>query len=127
MALNHRNLVDLGRPALVLLPMRKYDLLQYGWTNKTPDTLLRDYCVERFHVVSIVSSHVKGEWRNAEGAMVSDTHQEYRVAFVRHVSDQAQEDRLMRFVDFLSRLCKAMGEDCLYVEFGEQAYLIKPD
>jgi hypothetical protein len=127
MALNHPNLVGLGRPALVLLPMRKYDQAIRGWHGKTPDALLREYCTLTFNAISIQSAHVKGEWRDADDNMVSDTHQEYRVAFVRYVSEQAQEDRLMRFVDFLSRLCKAMGEDCLYVEFGEQAYLINPN
>ncbi|NND65117.1 MAG: hypothetical protein HKM24_04035 [Gammaproteobacteria bacterium] len=118
----HPKVTRIGRPALVLLPMRKYDSVEFGRDGQTPDALFKQFCLDTFGAISIISSHVKGDWKNDRQCLISDTHQEYRVSFLR--SGFNGEDYLDIFINFLSQLAGLMQEECIYAELGEESVLI---
>ncbi|MFZ2619533.1 MAG: hypothetical protein WAX89_01540 [Alphaproteobacteria bacterium] len=124
----HPQVMHIGRPALVYLPIPKVKNPLFGNGQHTPDEMFRQFCLATFNAVSINTATVEGYWRQADGLIVPDFHCQYRVSF-RHAEPETGEApfaRLNQLVTFLSELCKTMQEDCIYAEFGEDAVLITP-
>jgi len=102
----------LGRPALFYLPEEKLDL------NPEIHLKIHKFLTESFGGYTTADGLVKGYWKN-NSALTKDRHRQYRVSFV-------GKERISELATFLAKLTKEIGEECVYLETGEDAWLLYP-
>lgn len=100
----------IGRTAHFLIPIAKIDMpLANG---DTPRVLLKRFLEEKYGG-STQDPHVQGVWK----ALV-EAHVGYSVAF--------KKECILDFLEFLRSLCLQMSEECIFLEMGEETYLVRP-
>ena len=111
--------VSLGRPAIFHIPMKKWDNIEYSQRGKTISTLVDEFLVANYHGYTIRGVSL-GKWRLQKGLPVEiESMMEVKASFL-------GKERIPKLQKFLSGICRLMKEQCLYLEMGEQAYLIYP-
>ena len=108
---------SIGRPAVFLLPS---DLMGTKIDGKTCRELVEGYLSEEYGGYTDEGSGHSGYWRNDSGNSFSDKYQKYRVSF-------QGRDRIPQLKSFLAYLAKDLGEESIYLETGEDAWLIYPE
>jgi hypothetical protein len=98
----------LGPMANFLLPSLK--LRQRELQREVEDTLL-----EKYGGFTVTAGSISGYWLDENGDPVYGEHQEYKVA----VRDRAEELKA-----YLAELAGKLGEDCIYLEVGDEAMFI---
>jgi hypothetical protein len=107
---------SLGRMAVFLLPSLK--LKQRHRKGETYEDVLHKFLMEKFGGYTASAGNIFGYWKDARnGREYYGEHKEYKVSF-------RGRDRVPLLLRFLSKLAGQLGEDCLYVETGEAAWLI---
>lgn len=109
---------SLGRMAVFLLPS-----LQLKSRDKD-GTLLEErihrFLLANFSAYTAQAGNIFGFWKDARGHDVYGEHKVYKVSF-------EGKDRIAVLEAFLADIATAMGEECIYFETGEDAWLIYPD
>ena len=110
------HLVNLGRPAIFLLPSKKLNRKFNGTTVKE---YLRNFLINNFgaYTSSLISNF--GVWKNGKKMIVYDECQEYEVSFV-------GKEKIPLLLKKITEICLAIEEDCIYFKAGQYACLLYP-
>ena len=107
----------LGRPAVFLLPS---DLMGMKVENlKTCRQVVEDFLSSEYGGYTDEGGGHSGYWKGESGIDYKDKFQKYRVSF-------KGKDRIPKLKRFLSYIAYALGEESIYLETGEDAWLIYP-
>jgi hypothetical protein len=107
---------SLGRMAVFLLPSLK--LKQRQKLGRTYEEIVHQFLMKHFGGYTASAGNIFGFWRNeASGREWYGEHREYKVSF-------RGRDRVSMLQLFLSRLAADLGEESIYLEYGEDAWLI---
>jgi len=111
-------LESLGRMAIFLLPSVK--LMQQSSPGATFEEVIRGFLLSRYGGFTQTAGSISGFWRDQAGIEHYGEHREFKVGFV-------GKERIPELQEFLARIAGEMGEQCVYLETGEDAMLIFPD
>ena len=100
----------IGRMAHILVPIAKIDKEVPGGTVRTK--LYRH--LEKEFGGCTENPLIWGMWGG-----IREAHVQITVSF-------KGVERIPAFLEFLAVLCKEMGEECLYLEMGEDTFLVNP-
>ncbi len=106
--------VLIGRPAVFLLPS---DLMGTLIEGKTCRELVESYMATNFGGFTDEGSGHNGYWKNDSGKSYSDKYQKYRVSFL-------GKDLIPDLQGFLAYIGKNLRQESIYLETGEDAWLI---
>lgn len=107
-------LQSLGRMAVFYIPSKKA-------REKNCDTEIRDFLLKEFGACTATLGNFCGWWKSDEsGEMHYDEHIEFKVAFV-------GKERIPILASFLAKVAKELNEECIYLETGEDAWLVYPE
>ena len=110
---------SLGRPAHFFIPAHKWCDMSFSFRNKTVDVLVHEFMIGNYNGYTIRGPY-KGNWRPQKGAyLIVESVMEIKVAF-------KGKDRIPKLQKFLAGMCKLLKEECLYLETGEDSFLIYP-
>ncbi len=104
---------SLGRPAVFFVPTIKIE-------GTDTEKELEAHLVMHYGGYTKASGVFHGCWWNVDLTIISDMHVQYTVAFW-------GKEKVQPFLDYLGELATKLGEDCIYVETGEDAWLVFPD
>ncbi len=110
--------VSLGRPAVFLLPSLKLKMRLRRNGPSIEDALHR-FLLKEFGGYTASGGNIFGFWRGQRGRLHYGEHKVFTVAFV-------GKGRIPQLAAFLARIAKAMREQCVYLETGEDAQFIYP-
>ncbi len=110
-------IVDLGRPAVFLVPSHK---LRLPMKDQDVETCIRDFLMDKFGAFSTTMVPQFGFWRAEDGRVDYDECRRYEVSFL----GKEPIGDLMRL---LAEICKVIEEDCIYFKAGQYTYLIYPN
>lgn len=118
-------IVSLGRMAHFFIPAAKWD--SYRWTIKdkedtwrTVKEMIDKFLVNNYNGYTIRGPY-EGVWRKCEGCpAMKERVIEVKVAFV-------GKERIPTLQEFLAKLCQDIEEECLYLETGEDSWLVYPE
>ena len=109
-------LLDLGRPAIFLLPAKKL-------AKKTNGVSLKDdlhfFLLKNFGAFSASTIPNFGFWKDNANAVIYDKCIEYEVSFL-------GKGNIPRLLERLAKLAMTIGEDCIYFKAGQYTCLIYP-
>jgi hypothetical protein len=106
---------SLGRMAVFLLPSLKLKQKKRG---KTHEETVHHFLMKHFAGYTASAGNIFGFWRDDRtGREYYGEHKEYKVSF-------RGRDRVDMLQQFLSRLARELGEDSIYLEYGEDAWLV---
>jgi hypothetical protein len=107
---------SLGRMAVFLLPSLK--LKQREKLGRTYEEIVHQFLMKHFGGYTASAGNIFGFWRNeASGREWYGEHREYKVSF-------RGRDRVAMLQRFLARLAEDLGEESIYLEYGEDAWLV---
>jgi len=110
---------SLGRPATFLLPSLK--LRSERWNNKPVEQAVREYLLANFGGYTAHAGNVFGEWTEPRtGKVFYGEHLAYSVAF-------KGKERIPELEEFLATVANVINEESVYLETGEDAWLIYPE
>lgn len=109
--------VPLGRPARFLMPSLKLREPMNGRDGETVQDYLERRLTDLFGGYTADQSTVYGKWTNSGGAVRPSESRLYVVAF-------SGKDRIESLNELLGEVARRVGETCIYVETGEDAYLL---
>lgn len=112
---------SLGRPAHFLLPAKKwrefYDV--QGPNYKCLDQLVYDFLVANYGGYT-VRGPFHGIWKpTTDSSYTQELVMEIKVSF-------EGKDRIPKLQEFLAYLCGLINEECIYLETGEDSWLVHP-
>ena len=108
---------SLGRMAVFLLPSLK--LKARGKNGQPVEDGIHTFLLANFAGYTVETGNILGSWKDAAGQEHSGEHRLFRVAFT-------SEDRVPELEAFLARVASEIGEESIYLETGEDAWLIYP-
>ena len=109
---------NLGRPAVFLIPWRELRCRMDD--GRTVEEALHEYLDNEFGAYTTSLIPQFGLWRNADRKVEIDKCCQYEVAF-------CGKERIAPLIKFLTNICRAIGEDCLYFKAGQYACTIEPE
>ena len=104
--------------AVFLLPSLK--LKQRGPDGTAIEDRIHRFLIGNFAGYTVETGNILGYWRDDAGQEQYGEHRLFRVAF-------SSEDRVPDLEAFLARVAAEIGEQSIYLETGEDAWLIYPD
>ena len=105
----------LGRMAVFLLPSLKLKQKKLG---RSFEEIVHHFLMKHFDGYTASAGNIFGFWRDAKtGREFYGEHKEYKVSF-------RGRDRVAMLQRFLSQLAGELGEDSIYLEYGEDAWLV---
>jgi hypothetical protein len=105
----------LGRMAVFLLPSLKLKQKKLG---RSFEEIVHHFLMKHFHGYTASAGNIFGFWRNERtGREFYGEHKEFKVSF-------RGRDRVAMLQKFLSDLAGDLGEDSIYLEYGEDAWLV---
>ena len=102
-------IIDLGRPAVFLVPIGK---LQHKIRGKTVEKYLEKFLKKNFEAFTVRHSGIRGYWKGQ-----IDDLAEYEVSFL-------GKEKIPMLLKMLADLCKKIGEKCFYVKAGQYTALV---
>jgi hypothetical protein len=106
---------SLGRMAVFLLPSLKLKRTRMG---KSVEDVVHHFLLKQFGGYTASAGNIFGFWRDEKtGREFYGEHKEYKVSF-------RGRDRVELLQQFLSRLAGELDEECIYMEYGEGAWLV---
>lgn len=106
---------SLGRMAVFLLPSLKLKRKKQG---RNVEEIVHQFLLEHFDGYTASAGNIFGFWRDPKSRReFYGEHKEYKVSF-------RGRDRVAMLQEFLSRLARELDEDCIYLEYGEDAWLV---
>lgn len=118
--LNHPKLMHIGQVAVFYVPrMKRFECYHLG---QSVHSAIHEFLIENFDAYTVENSgNADGYWRrNKNESLCHDMSARYEVSF-------AGKDKIPAFVDFLSAICRAMGEEAIYLTMGRNSYLVTPE
>lgn len=112
---------SLGRRALFLLPSVKVYNPKYSRTRQKVYLTIHNFLISVFDGYTCASGNIYGYF-SSEG-IEYDELREFRVAF----KEDERKTKVPMLMEFLGRICEDIGEECVYLECGEDAFLIYPE
>ena len=107
---------SLGRMAVFLLPSLK--LKERKKLGQTFEEIVHQFLMKNFGGYTASAGNIFGFWRDEQsGREWYGEHREYKVSF-------RGRDRVSMLQQFLSRMAGELGEESIYLEYGEDAWLI---
>jgi hypothetical protein len=106
----------LGRMAVFLLPSLKLKSRQHR--GQSYDDIVHHFLMKHFGGYTASAGNIFGFWRDEpSGREFYGEHREYKVSF-------RGRDRVAMLQKFLSKLAAELGEETIYMEYGEDAWLV---
>ena len=112
---------DLGKRALFLIPSIKVYNRRYSRTRQSIAKTVHHFLLETFGGYTCASGNIYGYFTSESAEY--DELREFRVAFL---EDEAKT-KVPLLQQFLASICADIGEECIYLECGEDAMLVYPD
>ena len=107
-------MVSLGRPAVFFLPSLKINNPE----NRAVLENLHLFLTEEFGGYTVEKGNISGFWQDKAKIDYTE-HVKYTVAF-------KGKERIPKLANFLVKLAKELSEDAIYIETGEDSWLIYP-
>ena len=106
---------SIGRPAAFLVPSLK--LKQRGKDGQPLEENLHGYLLETFGGYTAAAGNIFGYWKDKSGNEFYGEHRRFEVGLL-------DEDKLPELKRFLAGLADEMGEQCIYLQTGEEALFV---
>ena len=100
--------------------MPSLKLKQRGPDGLAVEDRIHRFLIGNFAGYTVETGNILGFWRDARGEEHYGEHRLFRVAF-------AGKDRVAVLEGFLATVATEIGERSIYLETGEDAWLIYPD
>ncbi len=104
--------------AVFLLPSLK--LKQRCSRGTSFEEVVHDFLLANYGGYTAAAGNIFGYWRDKTGREHYGEHREFKVGFL-------GKDRIPELARFLAGIAREMGEECVYLETGEDAMLIFPE
>lgn len=113
-------LVPIGEVAVFYVPVSKLDDIECG-DGDTPRSIFKEFLMENYNAFTLEISDTQGCWRKHQDSQLYEDHNaRYEVSF------DGDEDRILEFVKFLSKMCSLMKEETIYLTMGRKSWLVCP-
>ena len=106
---------SLGRLGILLLPSLKMNGVSPR--GQTYAKEFHEFLVENFSGYTLASGNIAGYWKDSKGRQHYGEHLEYRVGFL-------SEKKIPMLENYISQLAEEIGEESIFWETGEDAWLI---
>lgn len=111
--------ISLGRMAHFYIPAFKWNNSNYRFRGKEISILVHEFLIGNYNGYTIRGPFV-GNWRpTKDRPPMKEQVIEVKASF-------RGKERIPKLQKFLAGMCKLMGEECLYLETGEDSWLIYP-
>lgn len=110
-------MTSLGRMAVFYLPSLK--LKQRKGRGRVFEKRLNDFLLKHYGAFTVEGVGHFGLWRDSDGIVHYDEHKKYRVSFL-------GKERIKQLAGFLAKLAYDMDEQAVYLETGEDAWIVEP-
>ena len=111
---------SLGKRAMFLIPSIKVYNSKYSKTRQSVAKTVHNFLLETFGGYTCASGNIYGYFKSDTAEY--DELREFRVAFL----EDDQRTKVPLLQQFLATLCADIGEECIYLECGEDAMLVYP-
>lgn len=111
---------SLGRRALFLIPSIKVYNPKYSKTKQSVAKTIHSFLTRTFGGYTCASGNIYGYF--GKDFAEYDELREFRVAF----KEDDRKTKVSALQKFLAVLCADIGEECIYLECGEDAMLVYP-
>lgn len=108
----------IGRPAAFLVPSLK--LKQRGDDGQPLEETLHRYLLQTFGGYTAAAGNIFGYWKDKSGKEFYGEHRRFEVGLL-------DEDKLPELKRFLAGFADQMGEQCIYLQAGEEALFVYGD
>lgn len=112
---------SLGRRALFLVPSIKVYNSKYSKTRQSVARTIHNFLIQTFGGYTCASGNIYGYFQSESAEY--DELREFRVAF----KEDDAKTKVPKLQEFLARICADIGEECIYLECGEDAMLVYPN
>ncbi len=113
---------DLGKRAMFLIPSVKVYNRKYSKSKKSMAKAIHKFLTKTFGGYTCVSGNLFGFFDGKDSPTEYDELREFRVAF----KEDEMRTKVPKLQKFLAKLCANIGEECIYLECGEDAMLVYP-
>ncbi|HXK40774.1 MAG TPA: hypothetical protein VJ046_01595 [Candidatus Paceibacterota bacterium] len=111
---------DLGKRALFLIPSVKVYNRKYSKTRQSIARTVHHFLMDTFGGYTCASGNIYGYFTSESAEY--DELREFRVAF----KEDERKTKVPKLQEFLAAICADIGEECIYLECGEDAMLVYP-
>lgn len=111
---------SLGRRALFLIPSVKVYNSSYSKSKQSVAKTIHGFLLQTFGGYTCASGNIYGYFHST--SYEYDELREFRVAFL----EDDKRTKVPALQEFLAVLCADIGEQCIYLECGEDAMLVYP-
>jgi len=111
---------NIGKRALFLIPSIKVYNRKYSKTRQSIARTIHNFLNDTFSGYTCASGNIYGYFTSESAEY--DELREFRVAF----QDDEKQTKLLKLREFLAMICADIGEECIYLEYGENAMLVYP-
>ena len=111
---------DLGKCARFLIPSVKVYNRKYSKNGKSIAKKIHKFLNKHFKGYTCASGNIFGYFQSETTEY--DELREFRVAFL----EDKKKKKVPKLQKFLAKICKNIGEECIYLECGEDAMLVYP-
>lgn len=112
---------DLGKRALFLIPSVKVYNRKYSKSKQNVSRTIHNFLNDTFRGYTCASGNIYGYFTTESAEY--DELREFRVAFL----EDEMRTKVPALQKFLAKICEDIGEECIYLECGEDAMLVYPD
>ena len=88
--------------------------------GRTVEARLEEFLLEHFGGYTATAGNIWGKWRGPDGQEHYGEHREFKVAF-------AGQEHVPLLERWLARIAAEIGESTIYLEIGEDAWLVYAD
>lgn len=120
MMLQLDELIYIGQMAVFYVPVQKLDEVDFGEDGLTPRAMFERFLMDNYNAYTLEISDTQGFWRKHQKSHIfEDKNARYEVSF-------DGKERVVPFVQFLSRMCSLMREEAIYLTMGQHSWLVVP-
>jgi hypothetical protein len=106
----------LGRMAVFLIPSKKLKRVAQNLGGSIGKRIEK-FLLEEYGGFTVSYTNSTGWWKAQDGTRHFDKHREYKVSF-------PGKERIAKLDEFLAQIATEIGEECIYVETGEDSWLV---
>lgn len=111
---------SLGKRAMFLIPSVKVYNRKYSKTKQGIANTIHRFLIDTFGGYTCASGNIFGYFTSTTAEY--DELREFRVAF----KEDTARTKVPLLQEFLAKICEDIGEECIYLECGEDATLVYP-
>lgn len=111
---------SLGKRAMFLIPSIKVYNRKYSKSRQSIAKTIHHFLIDTFNGYTCASGNIYGYFRSENDDY--DELREFRVAF----KEDELRTKVPQLQEFLASICVDIGEECIYLECGEDAMLVYP-